>query len=584
MRQQKLKTTQTTVRSSREGSEIAKPVRHPVLQLQADIGNRATSDLIYEQGRQNAASGLSIQAKPMFGGLSRELLGGNPIQAKLTLGAVGDKYEQEADRVAAEVASRLNRSSSEVSPESQGRPRLAPPVQTKTTPSPIQTGEGGAISSELEGSIKQAKGSGSPLPKPLRSKMEEAFGGADFGEVKVHTGAEGDRLNRSIQARAFTTGQDIFFRQGEYRPEGKESQALIAHELVHVQQQNANHSAENTAKLAGMGQIIQRQPWSFLKFLPEIPETLKERIDPRRSKNNKYWQQFNKEEIDYEDKHPAYHSRERHGAEHDLENIRARTQFRDLEKNNKSEMINPITGEKDIKQSNTSSRFATPAWHTYSRNKAIAHIKKSLTDVIFPEGKVPEHLQKKQIHSFYITYEKTPVGFSVTKNTDEVKTAYHVFTSFKYEPKNTKNNKDSKNKVWLIQHYPEVEKRSKQQSSQQGNQQQRQQENQQQPQQENQQQPQQETQQQPQQETQAQTQQETQAQTQQETQQQPQQETRKRKTREEKRQENKIKNQQKKENKNKAENKIINKEQQDKIIIEDLVVKYEDIPWFSTEA
>lgn len=142
MKQKNLETTKTTVQASREVSDIAKPVLHPMLQLQADIGNRATSDLIYEQSRQNAAPGLSIQAKPMFGGLSRELLGGNPIQAKLTLGAVGDKYEQEADRVAAEVTSRLNRPSSEVSPESQGRPRRAPPVQAT---SPIQKGEAGAV-------------------------------------------------------------------------------------------------------------------------------------------------------------------------------------------------------------------------------------------------------------------------------------------------------------------------------------------------------------------------------------------------------------------------------------------------------
>ncbi|WP_158632910.1 hypothetical protein [Dulcicalothrix desertica] len=35
----------------------------------------------------------TIQAKPLFGGLSSEL----SIQPKLTIGAVGDKYEQEAD-------------------------------------------------------------------------------------------------------------------------------------------------------------------------------------------------------------------------------------------------------------------------------------------------------------------------------------------------------------------------------------------------------------------------------------------------------------------------------------------------------
>ena len=46
-----------------------------------------------------------------------------------------------------------------------------------------------------------------------------------------------DQLNQSIQARAFTTGQDIFFRQGQYDPGSKGGQELLAHELTHVVQQ-----------------------------------------------------------------------------------------------------------------------------------------------------------------------------------------------------------------------------------------------------------------------------------------------------------------------------------------------------------
>ena len=67
--------------------------------------------------------------------------------------------------------------------------------------------------------------------------MEQAFG-ADFGGVKVHTDSRSDQLNQSIQARAFTTGQDVFFRQGEYNPGSRGGQELLAHELTHVVQQN----------------------------------------------------------------------------------------------------------------------------------------------------------------------------------------------------------------------------------------------------------------------------------------------------------------------------------------------------------
>lgn len=56
--------------------------------------------------------------------------------------------------------------------------------------------------------------------------------------MKVHNDAQSDQLNQSIQARAFTTGQDVFFRGGEYNPGSRGGQELIAHELTHVVQQN----------------------------------------------------------------------------------------------------------------------------------------------------------------------------------------------------------------------------------------------------------------------------------------------------------------------------------------------------------
>jgi hypothetical protein len=71
--------------------------------------------------------------------------------------------------------------------------------------------------------------------------MEKAFGGVDFSQVKVHNDAVSDQLNQSIQARAFTTGQDVFFRGGEYDPGSRGGQELIAHELTHVVQQNGSN-------------------------------------------------------------------------------------------------------------------------------------------------------------------------------------------------------------------------------------------------------------------------------------------------------------------------------------------------------
>jgi hypothetical protein len=69
--------------------------------------------------------------------------------------------------------------------------------------------------------------------------MESSLG-ADFSGVRVHTDQRSDSLNRSLSARAFTTGQDIFFRVGSYQPGSSIGRELIAHELTHVVQQNGN--------------------------------------------------------------------------------------------------------------------------------------------------------------------------------------------------------------------------------------------------------------------------------------------------------------------------------------------------------
>ena len=66
--------------------------------------------------------------------------------------------------------------------------------------------------------------------------MEGALG-ANFGEVRIHTDAESDVLNRGVSAVAFTTGSDIFFSQGSFEPNTAAGRQLLAHELTHVVQQ-----------------------------------------------------------------------------------------------------------------------------------------------------------------------------------------------------------------------------------------------------------------------------------------------------------------------------------------------------------
>jgi len=86
--------------------------------------------------------------------------------------------------------------------------------------------------------INSARGGGQSLDTTVQQKMGDAMG-SDFSGVRVHTGSESNELNEQVGARAFTTGQDVFFRDGEYSPSSSGGQELIAHELTHVVQQSS---------------------------------------------------------------------------------------------------------------------------------------------------------------------------------------------------------------------------------------------------------------------------------------------------------------------------------------------------------
>lgn len=86
--------------------------------------------------------------------------------------------------------------------------------------------------------INAARGGGQALDSAVQKQMGESMG-ADFSPVRVHTGSEAHHLNEQLSAKAFTTGQDIFFREGAYAPNSSGGQELIAHELTHVVQQGS---------------------------------------------------------------------------------------------------------------------------------------------------------------------------------------------------------------------------------------------------------------------------------------------------------------------------------------------------------
>lgn len=99
--------------------------------------------------------------------------------------------------------------------------------------------------------LSQARGSGGEaLPRSVRTFTEPLFA-QDFRDVRVHTGGAAGELNRSVRARAFTVGNDIFFSRGAFRPDSTDGRRLLVHELTHVAQQRHGRV---------QGQVLQRDP------------------------------------------------------------------------------------------------------------------------------------------------------------------------------------------------------------------------------------------------------------------------------------------------------------------------------------
>jgi DNA-directed RNA polymerase subunit RPC12/RpoP len=107
--------------------------------------------------------------------------------------------------------------------------------------------------SNVESAIHSARSGGKPLSTVERSYYEPRFG-ADFSGVKIHTGSNAADLSRSVNARAFTVGRDIFFGGGEYSPNTLQGKKLMAHELTHTVQQTGRKENHST------GYALYRKP------------------------------------------------------------------------------------------------------------------------------------------------------------------------------------------------------------------------------------------------------------------------------------------------------------------------------------
>jgi hypothetical protein len=119
--------------------------------------------------------------------------------------------------------------------------------------------EGGPVPPEVESAVHRARSGGQPLERAVQEQMSAALG-HDFSGVRVHTDAEADALNQQLQAKAFTTGPNIFFKRGAYDPSSGGGRELIAHELTHVVQQDSGRVSAGSSGMTVWKQRAARAP------------------------------------------------------------------------------------------------------------------------------------------------------------------------------------------------------------------------------------------------------------------------------------------------------------------------------------
>ena len=147
------------------------------------------------------------------------------VLAKLEISQPEDLHEKEADAIANKIVNGGDANVSQLTP-------LNNSVQLKTENVSMTE------SVDLQSKLQSSKGSGQPMDDAVKNEMESKMG-ADLSDVKIHTGAGAHDMSESINAKAFTHGQDIYFKDGNYNPGSKEGKELLAHELAHTQQQGS---------------------------------------------------------------------------------------------------------------------------------------------------------------------------------------------------------------------------------------------------------------------------------------------------------------------------------------------------------
>ena len=182
--------------------------------------------------------------KRISGSLTEQTKQASFFQPKLAINGRNDVYEQEADAMAGRVmrmpdaATNNNLFFKPAGSLVQLKCAHCEEEQKQLHRKEINNDESIA-NAFTENYISSLNGKGKNLTPDERSFFEPRFG-YDFGNVKVHTDSVAAKSAQSVNALAFTSGNNIIFNNGQYSPETESGKKLLGHELTHVVQQNTN--------------------------------------------------------------------------------------------------------------------------------------------------------------------------------------------------------------------------------------------------------------------------------------------------------------------------------------------------------
>lgn len=183
------------------------------------------------------------------------------IQNDFSVSRPEDQNEREADRTADQVLSNADSSAS----------RLAINPLTGQT-------------SNRHSEQRSGDNAGSPLSRSQREYFEPQFG-EDLSTVRLHSGQLATTMSETIEAQAFTHGQDIYFGADALNSDTVKGRRLMAHEIAHTLQNGAAQTTQlQRSKVSSLAKSV-RDDLRISRAAPkpdQIADWVKNYFDPKK--------------------------------------------------------------------------------------------------------------------------------------------------------------------------------------------------------------------------------------------------------------------------------------------------------------